>query len=130
MAAGLVRKATDAAIRSARAGKRLTAMDNGTVSVLRHLADAIDAFDEDGLNPAGKLDNVTIPTYLKYAKELGLTPIGRAQLDAARARSQESKKIAAAKAAAAASEVSSRPAEPPKRARKLASVSDIPRPAG
>ena len=28
--------------------------------------------DDEGLNPAGKLDNVSMPTYLKYAEALGM----------------------------------------------------------
>lgn len=51
--------------------------DVGVASVLLRLAAAIDEIDEDGLNPAGKLDNVSIPTYLKYAEALGMTPAAR-----------------------------------------------------
>lgn len=52
--------------------------DAGTVAVLLKLAAAVDAIDAQGLNPAGKLDNVSVPTYLKYADALGLTPAARA----------------------------------------------------
>lgn len=72
-----VAEATEAAIEAAT---HLTDMDQGAVQMLRALAVAADAIDENGLNPAGKLDNVTIPTYLRYAESLGLTPGGRAKL--------------------------------------------------
>ena len=68
---------TDKAIEAAIAAERITDMDAGVVAVLRRLALAIDEIDEDGLNPGGKLDNVSIPTYLKYAEALGLTPAAR-----------------------------------------------------
>ena len=51
--------------------------DAGVAAVLVKLARAIDDIDELGLNPAGKLDNVSIPTYLKYAEALGMTPASR-----------------------------------------------------
>lgn len=70
-------EATETAIEAAT---HLTDMDQGAVQMLRTLAAAADAIDENGLNPAGKLDNVTIPTYLRYAESLGLTPAGRARL--------------------------------------------------
>lgn len=72
-----VAKATESAIGAAT---HLTDMDRGAVEMLRALASAADLIDESGLNPAGKLDNVTIPTYLRYAESLGLTPAGRARL--------------------------------------------------
>lgn len=56
--------------------------DVGVASVLLRLAAAIDEIDEDGLNPAGKLDNVSIPTYLKYAEALGMTPAARLKAQA------------------------------------------------
>ncbi|MGN8835204.1 hypothetical protein, partial [Allisonella histaminiformans] len=64
-----VRQATDAALRECPPSRRA----RGLVAVIRRLADAIDAIDAEGLNPAGKLDNVTIPTYLRYAEALGMT---------------------------------------------------------
>jgi hypothetical protein len=72
-----VADATETAIEAA---DHLTDMDLGAVEMLRTLAAAADAIDENGLNPAGKLDNVTIPTYLRYCESLGLTPAGRAKL--------------------------------------------------
>jgi hypothetical protein len=72
-----VADATETAIEAA---DHLTDMDLGAVEMLRTLAAAADAIDENGLNPAGKLDNVTIPTYLRYCESLGMTPAGRAKL--------------------------------------------------
>lgn len=73
-----VTEATETAITAAT---HLDDRDAGAVQMLRALAAAADAIDENGLNPAGKLDNVTIPTYLRYAESLGLTPAGRARLE-------------------------------------------------
>ena len=72
-----VLEATQSAVDAA---KHLTDLDAGAVAMLLRLAEAADLIDDDGLNPAGKLDNVTIPTYLRYAESLGLTPAGRARL--------------------------------------------------
>lgn len=71
--------ATDAALTEAYACGQLTPLDSGAVATLRHLAQQIDA-QVDGLTPSGKLDNVSIPTYLKYLGQLGLTPGARAEL--------------------------------------------------
>ena len=73
-------EATERSIAAAIKAKRLDDEDAGAVQMLRELARAADLIDENGLNPAGKLDNVTIPTYLRYAESLGLTPAGRAKL--------------------------------------------------
>ena len=62
-------EATRAAIEAAH----LPPTTAGAVAVLLRLADAIDNIDEDGLNPAGKLDNVSVPTYLRYCEALGLS---------------------------------------------------------
>ena len=51
--------------------------DAGVAAVLMKLAQAVDDIDAQGLNPAGKLDNVSVPTYLKYAESLGMTPAAR-----------------------------------------------------
>ena len=77
---GDVLTATEKSIAAAVKTSRLTDEDAGAVQMLRELAAAADSIDENGLNPAGKLDNVTIPTYLRYAESLGLTPAGRARL--------------------------------------------------
>ena len=78
-----VLEATDAAIAAA---SHLTKMDVGAVEALRVLATKIDTDDDlrDAyLEARGadakplQLDNVSIPTYLKYCESLGLTPAGR-----------------------------------------------------
>ena len=61
-------EATDAAL----AALKPPAQMRGMVAVIRRLADAIDQIDDEGLNLAGKLDNVSMPTYLKYAEALGM----------------------------------------------------------
>ena len=61
-------QATDAALAALKPPARM----RGMVAVIRRLADAIDQIDDEGLNPAGKLDNVSMPTYLKYAEALGM----------------------------------------------------------
>lgn len=65
---------------SAIAAADLTDADAGAAQVLRELAGQVDyLLANDGLSPAGKFDNVTIPTYLKYAEALGMTPASRAR---------------------------------------------------
>lgn len=74
---GPVLRATRVALKAA--GLTVSAgPDAGTVAALLKLATAVDAIDASGLNPAGKLDNVSVSTYLKYADALGLTPAARA----------------------------------------------------
>ena len=51
--------------------------DAGTVAVLMCLAATIDGLDADDEGRLRPFDNVTIPTYLKYAVELGLTVASR-----------------------------------------------------
>lgn len=65
---GPVRRKTREALDAAD----LDARTAGVQEVMLRLADAIDAIDANGINPAGKLDNVSIPSYLKYAQALGL----------------------------------------------------------
>lgn len=65
--------------RAVEAASHLTPMDAAAVAVLRTLARTIDGMaDRDDDAP---FDNVTIPTFFKYATELGLTPKGRSALD-------------------------------------------------
>ena len=64
--------------RSLAAADHLTDADAGAVAVLRELAKTIDGFPER--DPSAPLDNVTVPTYLKYAAELGLTPLARLKM--------------------------------------------------
>lgn len=73
----------DALERSLEAARhRLTAEDAAAVEVLRRLAFMVDAMSVDGagIYPDGRpkpLDNVTIPTFLRYCDALGLTPMAR-----------------------------------------------------
>lgn len=87
---GDVVDATEVAIAAA---KHLTDADRGAVEALRVLAGKIDTDDElrtiwldyqanrevENMRPL-QLDNVSIPTYLKYCESLGLTPAGRSKL--------------------------------------------------
>jgi len=77
----------DATNEAITAAKHLTKMDAGTLEAIRQLAVKIDVMDdyfdelsdqnaERNLRPPSP-DNVSIPTYLKYAESLGLTPSGR-----------------------------------------------------
>lgn len=67
--------------RSVKAATHLTDMDAGAVAVLLQMAKSVDyLLEHDGLTPDGKLDNVSIPTYLRYCESLGLTPAGRVKL--------------------------------------------------
>jgi hypothetical protein len=108
----------DATNESIEAATHLDAkVDAGAIETLRALALKVDMMDayleelavyatEHRLRPPSQ-DNVSIPTYLKFAESMGLTPAGRAKLTDGKA------------------------AKPPTGAKKtpLASVSDIPRPA-
>ncbi len=67
--------------RSVAAAEGLVGLDAGAVAVLLELARQIDYLAANGgLREDGKLDNVSIPTYLKFCNELGLTPAGREKL--------------------------------------------------
>jgi hypothetical protein len=81
--------ATDRAIEAAT---HLTVMDQGAVETLRFLAKKIDTEEtlrdmalewaaEDEKRRPPSVDNVSIPTYLKFCESLGLTPAGRVRLD-------------------------------------------------
>lgn len=82
--------ATEAALSAAG---HLTDADDGAVQALRVLAQKIDSDDalraaylddsaDRGLERKPlQLDNVSIPTYLKFCESLGLTPAGRKRLD-------------------------------------------------
>ena len=81
--------ATEAAIKAAT---HLTVMDKGAVEALRFLAKKIATEDtlrdmalewaaEDEKRRPPSVDNVSIPTYLKFCESLGLTPAGRVRLD-------------------------------------------------
>ena len=63
---------------SIRAATHLTKADTGALATLMKLAVQVDyLIAHEGLNESGKFDNVTIPVYLKYSNDLGLTPAGR-----------------------------------------------------
>lgn len=88
-AALTVREATDVSIAEAEAAGNLGRLDAGPVAAIRALADKIDKDDrvreayleahdgDEHIKPL-QLDNVSIPTYLKFCDALGLTPGGRA----------------------------------------------------
>lgn len=84
---GAVGAATEEAIAQATTEQRLGKSDAGAVAALRVLARKIDSEDQmrelalqAAADSGGKpppIDNVSIPTYLKYCESLGLTPAGR-----------------------------------------------------
>ena len=76
---------TERAVAAAMADGTLTEKDAGVVEALMHVAREIDGL-VDGINGAGKLDNVSVPTYLKFSEALGLTPSSRVKFAGALAR--------------------------------------------
>jgi len=84
---GDVEEATEVALAAAT---HLTPVDGGAVQTLRVLARKIDTeavlrdlaldYAEDHDQKPPPVDNVSIPTYLKFCESLGLTPAGRARL--------------------------------------------------
>lgn len=73
-----VEDATEVALGAAQ---HLTDADKGAVEALRVLARQVDYLAANGgLREDGKLDNVSVPTYLKFCESLGLTPAGRSKL--------------------------------------------------
>lgn len=85
---GPVAEATEKAIAAAA---HLTDQDAGALATLRFLAKKIDTEEtlrdmalewaaEDEKRRPPSVDNVSIPTYLKFCESLGLTPAGRARL--------------------------------------------------
>lgn len=56
---------------------RLPATDAGTSAVMLKLAERIDGLGSEDPDQPGRFDNVSIPTYLKYADALGMTPASR-----------------------------------------------------
>jgi len=89
---GTVLDATTASIEAARAANQLLPQDEGAVAALLVLAEKIDGLADQkaGVTEDGELveerkrpqqlDNVTVPTFLKYCDALGLTPAGRKAL--------------------------------------------------
>lgn len=76
---------TERAVAAALADGSLTVKDAGVVEALMHVAREIDSLVH-GVNGAGKLDNVSVPTYLKFSEALGLTPSSRVKFAGAMAR--------------------------------------------
>lgn len=65
---------SDALERSLRNASGLSAKNSALVAASRVLAKRIDLIADDGfIDQNGKLDNVTVPTFLKYLQSLGLT---------------------------------------------------------
>jgi hypothetical protein len=65
-------------LKSVAAASHITPAHHGVVAVLVDLARTIDGMPQR--DPDAPLDNVTVPTYLKYATELGLTPLSELKL--------------------------------------------------
>lgn len=98
---------TRRAVDAARAEGALTDLDSGVVETLMHVAREIDSL-VDGINGAGKLDNVSVPTYLKFSEALGLTPSSRVKFAGALARaSAQSKEAGGGQGGEGGSKVSS-----------------------
>lgn len=51
----------------------LSLKHSATVAAARQLAKRLDRLDKEGWVVDGKLDNVTVPTFLRYCEALGLT---------------------------------------------------------
>lgn len=65
---------SDALERSLRNNPQVKAVNSAVVAAARLLAKRIDSVAETGfLDENGKLDNVSVPTFLKYCQSLGLT---------------------------------------------------------
>jgi hypothetical protein len=87
--AGSVLAAFDASVTAA--GDRLSKVDGAAIAAARSLARKIDAMEDEpaAVSEDGELreerrrslDNVTMPTFLKYLDALGLTPGGRRLLE-------------------------------------------------
>lgn len=69
--------AVEAVERSLDAARHLSDLDLAAATVLRQLAFRVDQLNEDGWLIEGRLDNVTVPTFLRYCEQLGLTPLSR-----------------------------------------------------
>ena len=98
---------TERAVAAALADGTLNEKDAGVVEALLHVAREIDSL-EAGVNAAGKLDNVSVPTYLKFSEALGLTPSARVKFAGALARaSAQSKESGGGQGGEGGSKVSS-----------------------
>ena len=65
---------SEALERSIRNAKHLRSVHSASVAAARMAARRLDELDANGWEIDGKLDNVTLPTFLKYMDTLGLTP--------------------------------------------------------
>jgi len=75
-----VEGATKRSLAAARADH--TAADDGARAAVLVLARQVDyLIAHDWAAPTGRLDNVTLPTYLRYCDALHLTPASRARAD-------------------------------------------------
>ena len=87
----------DALERSLRNAKSLRAENAAVVAAARILAARIDSVCETGfIDENGKLDNVSVPTFLKYCQSLGLTvdvpaKVGRPAKSKPEPKAEESK---------------------------------------
>lgn len=83
--------------RSLRNAKSLRAENAAVVAAARILAKRIDSICETGfIDENGKLDNVSVPTFLKYCQSLGLTlmepaKVGRPARQKPEVRAEEAK---------------------------------------
>lgn len=83
---------TERAVAAALQDGSLNEKDAGVVEALMHVAREIDSLVH-GVNGAGKLDNVSVPTYLKFSEALGLTPSARVKFAGAVARASAQSKV-------------------------------------
>lgn len=85
---------------SITAATHLTPADAAAVAALRVLAKKVDSLADStaGVSDDGELtedrkrglDNVTLPTFLKFCSELGLTPAGRHAIEGKKTESKSS----------------------------------------
>lgn len=83
--------------RSLKNADRLKAVNSAVVAAARVLAGRIDFLNATGfVDENGKIDNVTLPTFLKYCQSLGLTldapaKVGRPARQKPEVRAEEAK---------------------------------------
>lgn len=72
---GPIRAAVEESVTAARKAGKITKLHSATVAGLRMVADRLDVLDIEAMtDTTGKLDNVSLPTFLKYCTALGLVP--------------------------------------------------------
>lgn len=100
----------DATNKAIEAADHLTDMDAGAIEALRALAMKIDTEQlinqiaieyarENELKEPARIDNISIPTYLRYCESLGLTPVGRSKLEEKKDQANGNSKLAQLRAA-------------------------------